>query len=920
MRPGPHERPSAKRRYRRLGAVPARRPPPRDLLRRPRRSRRRSSASSASACGSRSAPRSRTSPSRWRSPPTPAPSSASAATEIALLLVDAPPRLRAGRTTLDRLILREEYASLPPVAAQLGATAGGPDLRAAAQLGPAIHPALDGRPRRGVDGEGRQGALARGALDRAAPARASRRWARRGGREETPLLVALALAAETAARRARACRSACRRRRSTGTCAPPRSRATWLAARTGLARAWRDAGRGRGRPAAPPARGGALAGGAPRRARGVARRRRDALRLRSRRRGSRARTSSPARLARVRTRTPSRPRSRPRSADDGELARRAEQAVALARLRELLGAAVAAGGGGRRRSRARAAPGRCSARPARSPPRVADDAQRRGARARISRGARGARRARPSSGRRASSRALAGRRDPPRRSASTARGRAAPSTPRAAAALLADLAVDRLAAPARAAPSRSGPGARRRAGPTSSGRRGGSTGSRRAAAPILRQRRGPAGGPPLRGREGLHAPHRAPRAGVDGRVPAPRVLRADPRRGEGALRRDAAPRRPRRRRSSTTSLGDAISFSGRIDEMVALAKAIRAQFDGLRARGSRARSRPTWSPARSPRSRRSSPATLQRRARARGRRTRPRSRARRPGTPQHAALAASRLARARRGGAARGRARARARARAKGEVLEAGVFVSYGPAPLVVVIEDEVFGRNRVAIADKINESARGTARAASARGCGRTRRSRAERARRRDPAVEHAWSRVRRPTACSSSVPPDAEDHAVRLFRAGDGAGRDARARGRRCATAIEAAARAGERAGRRLQQRRRALGGGARGVPRRGGRGARGAPRRARPRAESRRRSAPRFFYGEEPLALVACFHPDGRLAELFRRVGRRRLQGARRRRRVGAVRGRGRPGRARGGAGGGVVPGRGRGGLMASAGAAG
>jgi hypothetical protein len=29
-------------------------------------------------------------------------------------------------------------------------------------------------------------------------------------------------------------------------------------------------------------------------------------------------------------------------------------------------------------------------------------------------------------------------------------------------------------------------------------------------------------------------------------------------------------------------------------------------------------------------------------------------------------------------------------------------------------------------------------------------------------------------------------------------------------------------------------------------------------------------RWFYGEDPLALVACFHRDGRLAELFRRVG--------------------------------------------------
>jgi hypothetical protein len=29
-------------------------------------------------------------------------------------------------------------------------------------------------------------------------------------------------------------------------------------------------------------------------------------------------------------------------------------------------------------------------------------------------------------------------------------------------------------------------------------------------------------------------------------------------------------------------------------------------------------------------------------------------------------------------------------------------------------------------------------------------------------------------------------------------------------------------------------------------------------------------RFYYGEDPLALVACFHRDGRIAELFRRVG--------------------------------------------------
>ena len=48
---------------------------------------------------------------------------------------------------------------------------------------------------------------------------------------------------------------------------------------------------------------------------------------------------------------------------------------------------------------------------------------------------------------------------------------------------------------------------------------------------------------------------------------------------------------------------------------------------------------------------------------------------------------------------------------AAGEKLEAGIFISYGAAPEVATFQDHVFGAMKVAIAEKINESARGTAR-----------------------------------------------------------------------------------------------------------------------------------------------------------------------------------------------------------------
>jgi hypothetical protein len=53
---------------------------------------------------------------------------------------------------------------------------------------------------------------------------------------------------------------------------------------------------------------------------------------------------------------------------------------------------------------------------------------------------------------------------------------------------------------------------------------------------------------------------------------------------------------------------------------------------------------------------------------------------------------------------------------ASGEKLEAGIFVSFGAPPEVATFEDHIFGQIKVSIAEKINESARGTARNAGVR------------------------------------------------------------------------------------------------------------------------------------------------------------------------------------------------------------
>ena len=105
--------------------------------------------------------------------------------------------------------------------------------------------------------------------------------------------------------------------------------------------------------------------------------------------------------------------------------------------------------------------------------------------------------------------------------------------------------------------------------------------------------------------------------------------------------------------------------------------------------------------------------------------------------------------------------------RAKGEGLEAGVFISFGPAPTVIQIDDEVFGRSRVAIADRINESARGTARSGGARARADALLAR-ERARRNDRAVAHPWL-VFVGAPMTIHVPPEIEELARATMKRAD-------------------------------------------------------------------------------------------------------------------------------------------------------
>lgn len=762
---------------------------------------------------------------------------------------------------VDRLILREEYAGLPPVDARLGASVGGPDLRAAAQLAAAVHPALCGGIVTAWMGKGGRGrslvALWIELLRRGFDEMASTR-----GRERTPLLVALALSAECAA---------AERELRAALPSPPLDRylrtaalaASWLAARTGLARAWRDAGRAVDDPllarieaAISPAallggRAGVLLGGAtlygcdlsP----GLPRAEEHVARLAEGGDPDAVRSDLASALA-----------------SDGDLSLRAEAAVAVARVRDLLGAGISGAedaGAAARLERLRAlfsAPGALATA-------LAGEAERKALARELGQASPGG-----DAGAlldRTSRVIQSWKGKEPAAAVGLDRKAARGEYALAAAALLADLALERAAAPARRALSfRTGSEAEGGADAEwDAGRLYRMSGR---AAPILQETT-----ERLTGHLFADVKDFTRRTALLGQASMAEFLRREfylpilvaAKEHYGGMQHLA----DRGGVALNNLLGDAVSFAGRIDEMVALAKAIRAQFAAYAARLAREISSDVVArqiAAIEAGHARALDAARAERAAARGALG-----AAAAGNPEHAA-AAARFARAEADEARLGAERARAISRARGEVLEAGVFVSYGAAPVVLAIDDEVFGRNRVAIAEKINESARGTARAAPARARADAGLA-AERARRGAPGLEHAWS-VFIGQPLQVAFPAEVEAAALRLFRSGDGPGA-MRALAAPVRDALAAAAREGERPG-DVYNSGAALSSEALEAFLAEVAAAREVRRVELPPAEIPEALRARWWYGDEPLSLVACFARNGRVAELFRRVGASSFKG--------------------------------------------
>jgi hypothetical protein len=776
------------------------------------------------------------------------------------LLVSTHHRSFVPADAVDQLMLREGYGALPAVPAQLGPSGGGPDLRAAAQLAAAVHPALTGGLLSAWMGKGGRGrslvALWIELLRRGFEEMAATRDA-----EETPLVVALALSAETAAAE-----------RSLKEVLPPAPldrylrtaalAAGWLAARTGLARAWRDRGRKVDDPlllrleaALSPTsilggRGGVSAGGATLYGCDLSAGIPDAEEAVGKLAQGAGADAARAELLAALDRDP-------------ELGLRAEQAVAAAALREVLCAAVASaeaaaqaeGGGEGGVERVRTllcAPGLLAAELAGGPERKALARELSqvhagpAARGHLDQAARALQAWNPKE---------------PAAAAGLDRAEARAEYASAAVALLADSAVDRVILSARRALSY-------RTGREAEG------GAELEWEAGRLYRLSPRPGPILRQAEERPVGHLfadvkdfTRRTALLGQASMAEFLRNEfyspilvaAKEHFGGMQHLA----DRGGVMLNNLLGDAISFAGRIDRMIALAASIRALFAAYAQRLAREISSDVV--ARQIAAIEEAHRGALERGRAEARAAEVALAGAAAGTPQHAASAA-RLARARADVARLASERERALARARGEVLEAGVFVSHGAAPLVVVLEDEVFGRNRVAIAERINESARGTARVTSARARADAGLAR-ERARRRSPAVDHAWS-VFIGAPLQLAVPPEAEDHALRLLRAGDAAGA-MRALAAPVRQGLEAASEAGERAG-DIYNSGAALSEEALEAYLAEAGDSRTVQRLTVPLERIPEALRARWYFGEEPLTLVACLLPDGRMGELFRRVG--------------------------------------------------
>lgn len=208
-----------------------------------------------------------------------------------------------------------------------------------------------------------------------------------------------------------------------------------------------------------------------------------------------------------------------------------------------------------------------------------------------------------------------------------------------------------------------------------------------------------------------------------------------------------------------------------------------------------------------------------------------------------------------------------------GAALEAGVFVSFGPAPLGISVDDPHFGPRRVAIAEKINESARGTARAPAARARADHQLEVARRARGR-PGLRHAWSVFIGPPL-ALPLPAAVEEEALRAVRAGD-VEAALRAVAGPVRQALEAAAEADAAGTGDVYNAGAALSEEAMDAFLSAVAGARTVRRVELHPGDVPPALADRYWYGSGTERLVVAFHRDGRAAEMFRWVGRARFKG--------------------------------------------